>query len=192
MPEPQLLKKIKDCDYDFDDDVWDHVSPIAKNLIRGLIQLDPDKRISLDTYLASPWIQGEGVKDKPLKIVVERLSKFNDARRKFRALVLAKLVAGKFRASISRERTPNSVSVHRLWTGTTGSPPEVSRTDIGNRSPLSGPGSPGSTNMLRPGESTETTVLLPNQTNVEIFSLTPSTTARGSIEKKRNDVEPDG
>lgn len=94
----------------------------AKNLIRGLLQLDPEKRISLEEYLKSPWISGEGVKDKPLRIVVERLSRFNDTRRKFRAIVLAKLVAGKFRASISRDRdrdhTPQqSISVHKMWTG---------------------------------------------------------------------------
>ena len=67
--------------------------------------------------------QGDGAKDKQLKLVVERLSRFNDARRKFRALVLAKLVAGKFRASISRDHTPNasslhSISAHKMWTGT--------------------------------------------------------------------------
>ena len=33
-------------------------------------------------------IQGEGVRDKPLKMVVERLSKFNEARKKFRVSVM--------------------------------------------------------------------------------------------------------
>lgn len=29
---------------------------IAKDLIRGLLQLDPEKRMTIDQYLASPWI----------------------------------------------------------------------------------------------------------------------------------------
>jgi serine/threonine protein kinase len=28
----------------------------AKDLIRGLLQLDPEKRMTIDQYLASPWI----------------------------------------------------------------------------------------------------------------------------------------
>lgn len=135
MPEPQLLKKIKDCDYDFEDDVWTNVGNNAKDLIRGLLQLDPEKRMTIDQYLASPWIMGEGVKDKQLKLVVDRLSKFNDARKKFRALVLAKLVAGKFRASISHSRSPSHL--HKIWTGGPRGSPQ------GDHSPSS-PGSPPS------------------------------------------------
>ena len=59
----------------------------AKSLIQGLLILEPEKRMTIETYLASPWMQGEGVKDKQLKVVVERLSKFNDARRKFRVRI---------------------------------------------------------------------------------------------------------
>ena len=57
MPEPELLKKIKTGEFDFDDEVWDTVSPMAKTLIRGLLVLDPDKRMSISDYLASPWVQ---------------------------------------------------------------------------------------------------------------------------------------
>ncbi len=84
LPEPQLLRKIMDCSYDFDDDVWNHVSDEAKNLIRGLLKLEPSHRISLDTFLSSPWIKGEGVNDRELPMVVTRLEKLNKGRRKFR------------------------------------------------------------------------------------------------------------
>lgn len=117
MPEPQLLKKIKDCEYDFDDEVWDHVSPQAKELIRGLLVVEPEKRMTLDEYLTSAWIRGENVSDRPLNHVVDRLSQFNNSRKKFRALVLAKLAAGRFRASISHSRGSPALSALRVVTG---------------------------------------------------------------------------
>lgn len=55
--QPELLKKIKTGEFDFDDEVWDTVSPMAKELIRGLLVLDPERRMSLEDYLASPWVQ---------------------------------------------------------------------------------------------------------------------------------------
>jgi len=197
MPEPQLLKKIKECDYDFDDDVWDHVSPNAKALIQALLQLDPEKRMSIEDYLTSPWIQGEGVKDKQLKVVVERLSKFNDARRKFRALVLAKLVAGKFRASISHhntERSTNhSASVQRLWTGT-GSPGSAAETSGGgtttatplDKSPVSGPRSPASLAPTPLGLEATLPGAMPTP---DVLPLPPR---RGDPEHKQKAYEPDG
>lgn len=100
LPEPQLLAKIQDCEYDFEDEVWESVSENAKDLIKGLLKLEPADRLSLTDYLQSPWIKGEGVADKARPEMVERLYKFNMGRTHFRALVLAKLASKKFKASI--------------------------------------------------------------------------------------------
>jgi serine/threonine protein kinase len=103
MPEPELLQKIITCSYDFDDPVWEQCSEEAKSLIRGCLQLDPAKRISLSSFLSSPWITGEKAASAvPLPIVADRLSKFATTRNGFRTLVVAKLASNKFKASLSR------------------------------------------------------------------------------------------
>ena len=56
-----LYEKIKKADYDFDADVWDSVSNEAKNIIRSLLVLDPEKRMRPDELLKHPWITGEKV-----------------------------------------------------------------------------------------------------------------------------------
>jgi hypothetical protein len=56
--EAVLLRSIVNCNYDFGDAVWRDISPDARELITGLLRIAPEERMSLDTVLASPWIQG--------------------------------------------------------------------------------------------------------------------------------------
>lgn len=98
LPEPQLLSKIVSVDYDFDDSAWDDVSENAKSLIRQLLQAEPEDRLSLEEYLASPWIQGEGVREGESKAVVDRLQNLKIGG--LRGIVGAKIAAKKFRNSI--------------------------------------------------------------------------------------------
>lgn len=106
--EPELLQKIITCSYDFDDPVWETISQSAKDLIRNLLVLDPSKRLSLDAYLASPWINdGKDVSAANNTLVVERLSKFSVGKTKFRTLVMLKIASNKFKASISKSKTRN-------------------------------------------------------------------------------------
>ena len=104
-PEPELLQKIITCQYDFDDPVWVNISQSAKDLIKGLLVLDPSKRISLDYYLNSPWLnEGTQVSDANNSLVVERLSKFSVGKTKFRALAATLIASNKFKASLSKSR----------------------------------------------------------------------------------------
>lgn len=61
LPEPQLLRKIVMCKYDFDDEVWQGVSQEAMDLIKKLLQVNPKNRMTLEDYLNDPWITGNGV-----------------------------------------------------------------------------------------------------------------------------------
>lgn len=60
LPEPQLLTKIINVQYDFDDPVWEEVSDECKILITQLLQHDPKTRMSMDDYLKSGWINSIG------------------------------------------------------------------------------------------------------------------------------------
>jgi len=84
-----LLTKIKKADYHFEPKFWDHVSPTAKELIGKMLELNPDKRITVKQALAHEWIKDSNearLLSKDLSVNHVEFVKFN-AKRKFRAAV---------------------------------------------------------------------------------------------------------
>jgi serine/threonine protein kinase len=56
----------------FDSAVWENVSPIAKDLIRGMLQPLPEARLTLDTVAGHPWLCGahtEATASRPRPVV---------------------------------------------------------------------------------------------------------------------------
>lgn len=51
-----LFKKIIKGDYEFHHDYWSGVSDEAKQLIQGLLTVDPKLRLTVDQALAHPWL----------------------------------------------------------------------------------------------------------------------------------------
>jgi len=72
-PEPVLLRAILDCKYDFCDPVWNEISPEARELISSLLRVRPEERLSLETVLQSPWIQGNA-SEREMHHLLPRLS----------------------------------------------------------------------------------------------------------------------
>jgi len=77
-PEPELLKRIIEVTYDFDDPVWADVSEDAKNLIRALLVDDPETRMTAAQYLKSAWVNSEG-RERHNSIVMAKLKGMNQA-----------------------------------------------------------------------------------------------------------------
>jgi len=86
LPEPTLLRRIVDCKFDFNDDVWENISTHAKELIKNLLKVDPDERMTLEQYLADPWVHPPGTHDHVVHNedthgqFIERLNKHTEAR----------------------------------------------------------------------------------------------------------------
>jgi len=97
LNEPELMDKIKDCSYDFDDPVWEDVSQEAKDLITALLHTDPKKRMTLQKYLASRWITGQDIATHNNQRVADNLKKFNQS--KFRAIVYAHIATQKMKTT---------------------------------------------------------------------------------------------
>ncbi len=51
-----MFRKILSASFQFHADTWDVVSEEAKDMIRGLLTLDPEKRLTADQCLSHPWL----------------------------------------------------------------------------------------------------------------------------------------
>lgn len=111
-PEPELLRKIKSGRFDFNDPAWDDVSQQAKDLIKGLLVVEPRKRMRLDDYLASAWIMSEG-NSQLRPQVVDRMKTM-----RIRTLVTVKLAADHWK-NVAQSRTPRGGSQLQTPRGTT-------------------------------------------------------------------------
>lgn len=57
---PALFEQILQARYDFPSPWWDTISPAAKELVKSLLKLNPEERMSADQVLASGWIREAG------------------------------------------------------------------------------------------------------------------------------------
>jgi len=55
---PALFEQILHARYDFPSPWWDNVSPAAKDLVKGLLTIDPVKRLTAAQVMALPWVSG--------------------------------------------------------------------------------------------------------------------------------------
>lgn len=75
-----------------DDQYVGHLSESAKDLIRGLMEPDPKKRMTAYELLHHPWVQGETARTDVIADSDKRLSKFQDLRYKLEASIFSVLV----------------------------------------------------------------------------------------------------
>ncbi|KAG8449054.1 hypothetical protein GDO86_015925 [Hymenochirus boettgeri] len=62
-----IMKKIKRGDFSFEGEPWKNVSQEAKDLIQGLLTVDPNKRIKMSTLRYNEWLQdGSQLSSNPL------------------------------------------------------------------------------------------------------------------------------
>ncbi|KAM4758886.1 calcium/calmodulin-dependent protein kinase type IV-like isoform 2-T2 [Cyanocitta cristata] len=83
-----MYSRILTCDYEFVSPWWDEVSPNAKDLVRKLIVLDPQKRLTVYQALEHPWVTGKAAKFAHMDSTQKKLQEFN-ARRKLKAAMKA-------------------------------------------------------------------------------------------------------
>uniref|UniRef100_H3AT43 Calcium/calmodulin-dependent protein kinase type IV n=1 Tax=Latimeria chalumnae TaxID=7897 RepID=H3AT43_LATCH len=83
-----MYSKILNCDYEFVSPWWDEVSLNAKDLVRKLIVLDPQKRLTVYQALQHPWVTGKAANLTHMDSTQKKLQEFN-ARRKLKAAMKA-------------------------------------------------------------------------------------------------------
>jgi calcium/calmodulin-dependent protein kinase I len=98
-----MFEKIKKGEYAFDPDYWGHISKQAKDLIRGMLTVDPTKRLTADQALTHPWV---GLTVEELSMInldanLTEFKKFN-ANRKFKAAAKAVMAVNKMNRLIGK------------------------------------------------------------------------------------------
>jgi serine/threonine protein kinase len=91
-----LYRKIKAADYAFDPQYWDQVSDDAKDLIKKMLVVDPDKRLTADQALRHPWfmVGDHELISRNLAKTLDTMKKFN-AKRKFKGKVKGIILANR-------------------------------------------------------------------------------------------------
>jgi calcium/calmodulin-dependent protein kinase I len=93
----ELFRKIRKAQYEFHEEYWGQVSQEAKDLIKGLLTVNRDKRLTSTQALKDKWIlAGDDVlAANDLGVNLNEFKKFN-GKRKFKAAVKTVMAANKF------------------------------------------------------------------------------------------------
>lgn len=95
-----LASKIKKGSYDFPAASWSSVSDDAKDLIRGLLNIDEEQRLTADQVLAHRWLRLDDVDlvHRSLDKSLDGLRRYNSKNSKrFRAAANAVIAMNKFK-----------------------------------------------------------------------------------------------
>lgn len=77
---PALFDQILNARFDFPSPWWDKISKEAKQLVHGLLCIDPKKRLTAEQVLEHPWVNGKASKE-PLPETLSSLKKYNASRK---------------------------------------------------------------------------------------------------------------
>jgi calcium/calmodulin-dependent protein kinase (CaM kinase) II/calcium/calmodulin-dependent protein kinase I len=107
----ELFKIIVSGQFEFHQDYWGSVSEEAKDLIRGLLTVDPEKRLTVEQALAHPWCvkSGDELAKNNLDENLTTLRKYQNSR-KFKAGVKAVMAVNKMKFLLSAARSAAAVS----------------------------------------------------------------------------------
>jgi serine/threonine protein kinase len=81
LSDGELITRITNDDFDFDEPEWDGISEDAKFTIRRLLQKDPAKRMSLEAFLNTAWVTGAVAGNTDLSSSVKRMQSFSQKYR---------------------------------------------------------------------------------------------------------------
>eukprot|EP00183_Erythrolobus_madagascarensis_P002391 CAMPEP_0185849896 /NCGR_PEP_ID=MMETSP1354-20130828/4233_1 /TAXON_ID=708628 /ORGANISM="Erythrolobus madagascarensis, Strain CCMP3276" /LENGTH=416 /DNA_ID=CAMNT_0028550501 /DNA_START=68 /DNA_END=1318 /DNA_ORIENTATION=+ len=96
--EIECLRRIARGMYDFPDREWRNISPIARSLVKGLLCLDQEKRLSASAALHHPFITSHDISDAPIE---NDLSGLSSSRRKLQKVVKAVMTVNQLKEALT-------------------------------------------------------------------------------------------
>jgi calcium/calmodulin-dependent protein kinase I len=82
----RLFQKIRRCQYEFDEKFWGKISEEAKELVQGLLVLEPNERLTASQVLAHRWCASGVGGQENLVMTIPNLQHYNAARRMKKAI----------------------------------------------------------------------------------------------------------
>jgi len=83
--QKELFENIMNGNYDFPDPVWTDVSPQAKNFIKKILVVNPEKRASDDQCIQDEWIkENTGIKKDLRRLESFSVKKFKEYTKKYK------------------------------------------------------------------------------------------------------------
>ena len=97
-------KKMQDLilknQWDFNDPAWAEVSSSAKELVKKLIEPDPEKRLSAEQMLRHPWVKGSVLMGKLSSTINTDVRRYQETmRKKMKGTMLGVTAAMSFKAA---------------------------------------------------------------------------------------------
>jgi serine/threonine protein kinase len=108
--DDEIAKAIKENPYPpLDDDYVGHLSESAIDVIKKLMDPDPEKRLSAYALLHHPWVQGATATTEKMEGSDKKLSHFQDLKHQLEASIFAVLVnKGHQNMTLSEAKRPHS------------------------------------------------------------------------------------
>jgi calcium/calmodulin-dependent protein kinase I len=110
--QKNLFKKIKKGEFEFHEEYWGAVSSDAKDLIRGLLHVDPESRLTVDDVLGHSWVNQDGaaLAGRDLMNNLAELRKYQ-ATRKFKAAANAVIAINRMNNMFKTDETKKAEPV---------------------------------------------------------------------------------
>lgn len=103
--DQECLRMIASGKFKMPPQEWDRISHDAKSLVKGLLQLNPDKRLTANAALQHKWLMDpSALSSSPIN---NDLSGIHSRRRKFRKAVLATVTASRLNNLINESGIAN-------------------------------------------------------------------------------------
>jgi calcium-dependent protein kinase len=91
--DAEIIENIKKGYYDIESNVWEKISPEAKNLIRNLLERNPSIRITAEEAMNHKWFKKLKIRDKLNFIPKEKIMKMLEALKLFQPDKILKRIA---------------------------------------------------------------------------------------------------
>lgn len=79
--DEEILSRVEKGTFSFNLPEWEHISAEAKDLIKQMLQFNPELRLSAEQALQHVWFDNNTVRNKPLPSIVQNLAKFRASQK---------------------------------------------------------------------------------------------------------------
>ncbi|KAK2582151.1 hypothetical protein KPH14_004511 [Odynerus spinipes] len=126
---PDLASRIRSGEINFDGDNWCHVSPLAKQVVKGLLTVDPNKRLTAMALANHPWLMESNNTIEPIIIVDTSCPPTSSSSDRLEGFRLREVDGAKLaqRRKLHKRSTSSSVSSSASTTSSTLSVPPLVR-----------------------------------------------------------------